>query len=136
MSRLRRIVLGFVAGSLLAVPYLVLAQSEGEAPSKTPAEERRAPLPNYFGKIAVNDQQREQLYRIQDEYSTKIDALQQQIKALIQERDTKMEAVLTPGQKLRLAELREEARQRAAKQKEPPAGDATDPPTKNPPAQP
>jgi hypothetical protein len=136
MSRMRRIVLGVVAGALLAGPYLVLAQSGGEAPSKTPAEGRRGPLPNLFGKIAVNDQQREQLYHIQDEYAAKIDALQQQIKALLQERDAKMEAVLTPGQKLRLAELREEARQRAAKQKEPPAGDATDPPTKSPPAQP
>jgi type II secretory pathway component HofQ len=136
MSRMRRIVLCVVVGSLLAVPYLVLAQSEGEAPSKTPAEGRRSPLPSLFGKIAVNDQQREQLYRIQDEYAAKIDALQQQIKALLAERDAKMEGVLTPGQKLRLAELREEARQRAAKQKEAGSGDATDPPTKSPPAQP
>ncbi|MFG0331863.1 MAG: hypothetical protein ACF8TS_00750 [Maioricimonas sp. JB049] len=79
----------------------------------TDQEERRRPLPTYYGKIGVSDEQREQLYGIQEEYHTQIDALQRQIKQLLRERDERMEQLLTPGQKLRLQELREAARKRA-----------------------
>ncbi|MEW4531034.1 hypothetical protein [Maioricimonas sp. JC845] len=88
-----------------------VASGTAEATSEKP--ERRRPLPTYFGKIGVTDEQREQLYAIQDEYHSQIDALQQQIRQLIRERDERMEQLLTPGQKLRLQELREEARRRA-----------------------
>lgn len=115
MQKLSVAVLAGVAGLVLAMPYLVSAQSAGDAPA---AEQRRAPLPNNFGRIAVSDQQREALYAVQDEYAARIAELQRQVRTLVQERDTKMEAVLTPGQKLRLAELREEARQRAARRTE------------------
>jgi hypothetical protein len=114
-----RIVLWIAAACIAASPYLVTAQPEPARPAATAAAgsaapaDRPGPLPANFGKIAVNDQQREQLYKIQDEYEARIDGLQRQIKALLQEREQKMEAVLTPGQKLRLAELKAEAKARA-----------------------
>ena len=102
------------------VPFVVSAQSGTPPAGGKSTEARRSPLPSYFGKIAVSDAQRETLYAIQDDYEAKINALQLQVKALLKEREDKMESVLTPGQKLRMAELREEARQKAAKPK---AGD-------------
>ncbi|QDU41083.1 hypothetical protein Mal4_54480 [Maioricimonas rarisocia] len=97
--------------------YDVSAQGDADpadiARQASEETERRRPLPTYYGKIGVTDEQREQLYGIQDEYHTQIDALQRQIKQLIRERDDRMEQLLTPGQKLRLQELREEARRRA-----------------------
>jgi Spy/CpxP family protein refolding chaperone len=103
--------------SVATFPYLVTADGPGDKPAVAkPADgERPGPLPNYFGKIAVNDAQRADLYKVQDEYDAKIDALQMQIKALLKERDSKMEALLTPGQKLRLQELRDEAKAKGAK---------------------
>lgn len=118
-----------LAAALLAVliaPLVAPAQPETKPEAAAPADDRHAPLPNNFGKIAVSDDQRVKLYAIQDEYEVKIDALQEQIKGLIRERDAKMEEELTAGQKLRLKELREEARQKAAKAREatPPAAGA------------
>lgn len=123
MIRQRALILAVSVGALVAVPFTLTAQ-----PEKKPAvEDRRSPLPNYFGKIAVSDEQREQLYGVQDAYGDKIEALQKQVKALIAERDQKMEELLTPGQKLRLQELRDEAKQKGAK----PAGAAADAPKKS-----
>ena len=97
--------------------YDVSAQGSGtseEAAGTSRAEtRRRRPLPAYYGKIGVTDEQREQLHAIQDRYHQQIDALQQQIRQLIRERDAEMEKLLTPGQKLRLQELRQEARERS-----------------------
>lgn len=86
------------------------------AASKTEEREstRRKPLPAYYGQIGVNDEQRQQLYSIQDSYEVKLEKLREELKALIAERDAKLEAVLTPGQKSRLKELREAARRKAA----------------------
>ena len=92
--------------------------SEAQSPSETEAAEsdsaeRRSPLPTYYGMIGVSDEQREKLYEIQDRYEVKLEALREQLKALVRERDAELEKELTPGQRLRIAELREEARKRA-----------------------
>ncbi len=105
---------------LINTPPQITAQSAADkadsSASKTEAKKtRRRPLPAYYGKIGISDEQRETLNKIRDEYSAKIEPLRDQIRQLIQERDAKMEEILTPGQKLRMKELREEARQRAAK---------------------
>jgi len=121
MRQVPRSLLAAVA--LCVVVPLVVSAQQG-ADEKPKGEARRSPLPSYFGKIAVSDTQRDQLYQIQDEYDGRIDALQAQVKALIKERDAKMETVLTPGQKLRMTELRDEAKQKAAKPK--PADASTD----------
>jgi len=66
-------------------------------------------LPNYYGKLGVSDEQREKLKVIHQDYEHKLDALYEQMKKLLAERDNALEAELTPGQKLRLKELRIEA---------------------------
>lgn len=75
---------------------------------------RRKPLPSFYGQIGVTDDQRAQLYSVQDTYEVKLEKLRQELKALTSERDAKLEAILTSGQKTRLKELREASRRKAA----------------------
>lgn len=89
-------------------------ESESSAKAK-----RRGPLPFYFGKIGVDQAQRTKLYDIQDSYDDKLKALRLQMKKLLAERDAAMEAELTPGQKLRLSELKAEAVKDAKKGTQP-----------------
>ena len=58
-------------------------------------------LPPHYAKV-VDEKQREEIYKIQEEYQPKIDALQKQLDALKKERDDKIAAVLTPEQKKQL----------------------------------
>src|SRR5690606_25207284 len=92
------------------------AQNDADesAAAETASKEYRGPLPTHFGKLGVGDEQRERLYAVDAEYAGRIEALQKQIAELEKERDARLEALLTPGQKLRLKELREEAAARAA----------------------
>ncbi len=112
-----RLLLGLVAAALFLVPQLLSAQNQTTAePASEAASEYRGPLPFYFGKLGLSDQQKEQCYDIQAQYAAQIEALQKQIEKLQDERDLQMEKHLTPGQTLRLKELREEARRCAAQQ--------------------
>jgi len=94
------------------------AQNDANDSSATAKKEYRGPLPDYFGKLGVGEEQRKKLYAVDSEYEAKIEELEKQIAKLEAERDAKLEALLTPGQKLRLKELREEAAQRAAAEAE------------------
>jgi len=60
-------------------------------------------LPAYFAKLVDKDQ-REAIYKIEDEYGPKIKALQQQVHDLEAERNGKIRAVLTPDQQQKLDE--------------------------------
>lgn len=117
----RFVLVTLVAVGLTTAGQVLIAQSEKAADGTAQAEqktERRGPLPFYFGKLGLSDEQKEKMYGIQDEYEVKLEALRQQIIQLEGERDQKLEAMLTPGQKLRLKELREEAaREAEAKEK-------------------
>lgn len=86
--------------------------------------ERRGPLPYYFGKLGMSDGQKQQAYKVQDEYDAKIEDLKNQLKALLAERDQKLESLLSPGQKLRYKELLDAAQQKAAVKDAPPVGAA------------
>lgn len=111
---------GLLVG-IAVLPQWLAAQADPA--KKAPVAEkldRPAPLPTYFGMIAVDDAQRKKLYGIRDEYAGKLADLQKQIDKLEAERDARMEAELTPGQKLRLQELRKKAaEEKAAKKAEP-----------------
>lgn len=114
---MKRTILPLVAlclGVALLVPQISSAQNEEAQAEADAATESRGRLPYYFGKLGIGNEQREQLYEIDDEYTEQIEALEKQIKALEDERNRRMEALLTPGQKLRLKELREAAARRAA----------------------
>ena len=111
------LVIGFAASSW----WLIAAE-----PASPPSDqaERHKPLPTYYGMIGVSDQQRTKLYAIQDSYEEKLEALRTQLKQLIRERDQKMETLLTPGQKLRLKELRAAAKLRTEQPSPPAPGEA------------
>lgn len=114
-----------IAASLLILLGLCFGGAGAQDPASTApakpatAKDRRPPLPTYYGQIGVSNEQREQLLTVQEEYEMKLEALREQLKKLVQERDAKMEGLLTPGQKLRMKELQEEAKTRAAKKPQP-----------------
>lgn len=56
-------------------------------------------------QLGLTDEQKQQVYKIQAEYRSKIRELEQKIKQLRAEELTKATAVLTPAQKTRLREL-------------------------------
>ena len=66
-----------------------------------PAREFQRRLPNGFAAL-VNTAQREQVYKIQEEYYELIALLELRTELLKQERDAKIDAVLTPAQQERL----------------------------------
>ena len=66
-------------------------------------------LPPYYSQV-VDEKQREEISKIQDEYEPKIEDLQKQIDALKKERDEKIAAVLTPEQKKQVEEARTKAK--------------------------
>jgi len=105
------------------------------AQEQKPTVKRRGPLPANYGKLGVSDEQREKMYDIQEEYDAKIAPLRDQIKNLLKERDSALGDQLTPGQLLRLKELKAEARKRSQKpltEQEPkPENDSVEPETTN-----
>ena len=117
--------LGCLAFAVTTVAQPVLS-AEDKAPAKTTTKKKerakakkgRHGLPHYF-KDVVGDEQREKIYNIQDEYRPKIAALRAEWKALVKERDEKIEAVLTPEQKRQIDEARAKAKaKRKAKKAE------------------
>ena len=100
---------------LLTISVSFFANIHAQDNNDSAKAKRRGPLPFYFGKLGVNDEQRDKLYTIQESYETKLEALRKQMKALLAEREAEMVAALTPGQKLRLQELKVEAKKSAKK---------------------
>ena len=97
----------------------IQAQSPAPKPKESKNLYRR--LPPYYAQV-VKPEQRKEIYAIQEQYGPKIDALRAQLEALIQERDKKIEAVLTEAQRQEVERLREEAKaKRAVKEKAPAA---------------
>lgn len=89
-------------------------EAEGKA-KKSPAD-YRGPLPFYYGKV-VSPDQKEKLYIITEKYAQEMKALQTKLRELEAARDKELEAALTPEQRARIQELREEAaKSRTAKE--------------------
>ena len=89
-------------------------------PESTPAKTTKAKrhrgehLPLYY-KGVVTEDQKPQIYSIQDEYTPKLKALKEQLKTLTAERDAKLDALLTADQKAKVQAKREEAQAKRAK---------------------
>jgi hypothetical protein len=79
--------------------------AEGPAPVKKILGRKGRRLPAHYAQV-VDEQQREKIYKIQEEYQPKIDALQKQIDALKKERDDKISALLTADQKKQVEEAK------------------------------
>lgn len=98
----------FVTG-LVVFAALIAASLQAQDTSDAKPKSRRSPLPYYYGKLGVDNDQRAKLYSIQDSFEAKLESLREQMKALLAEREAAMEATLSPGQKLRLNELKADA---------------------------
>ena len=110
----------FAFSSIFCLASFIDAQ-ESKTPAAKPAaktaaevEKPKGRLPNNFGKVDLTSAQREKIYAIQSDYDTQLDALKDQIKALVAKRDADVEAVLTAEQKSKLEELRAETKRRTA----------------------
>jgi len=80
---------------------------------KAKSAEPRAPrLPAYYGQIGISDKQRLDLKNVQISYEARLEKLRNELKGLVQERDEKLENLLTSDQKMRLQELREAAQEK------------------------
>ncbi|MBN2021313.1 MAG: hypothetical protein JW809_00830 [Pirellulales bacterium] len=107
-----------VLGLMAVQPALTADTTKGNA---EPAAEKAAAkkpvqlrLPAHYGKI-VDEKQRERIYAIQKEYGPKIQELKAQLQVLMDQRDQKIEAVLTPEQRKELATIKEAAKAKRKK---------------------
>lgn len=66
----------------------------------------RGVLPQYYRQIGLSEEQRQKVYKIQNEYSDKIDDLEKKIDALKAERNSRYLKELTKAQRDRLEELK------------------------------
>ncbi len=91
-----------VAASL-AIALLIACQATAQTKESRNggAKKIRGRLPAHYAKI-VTEEQREQIYKIQEEYKPKIDAAKAQLDALTKEQEDKIAAVLTSEQKKKL----------------------------------
>ncbi|HEX4129101.1 MAG TPA: hypothetical protein VHZ24_03600 [Pirellulales bacterium] len=112
-SRLHHHFMGWLSviliGGLCAVAISRAADDpKSTSPEAKAAKKQRADargyLPPYY-KNVVDPTQREKIYKIQNSYDEKIDALEKQLKELSDQRDAEIEAVLTPEQKKKVQEL-------------------------------
>jgi Spy/CpxP family protein refolding chaperone len=85
--------------------------AEGKAPAKKLLGKKGRRLPAHYTSV-VNEKQRDEIYKIQEEYQPKIDALESELKALREERDEKISAVLTPEQKKQVEEAAVKAKRK------------------------
>jgi len=115
---MRRMLLGLLVITGLSLPLVpqATAQNGAKAMAK-PAVRGR--LPAYYGKI-VDDAQKARIYKIQAEYSAKLDALKAELDSLTEKRDNEVRAVLTAAQQRKLEELKAAAKKNreAAKDKQ------------------
>ena len=103
-----------LAAMILTTVGLVLGSNPRLTGQEKPSESKRPRLPNYYPEI-VTELQRVQIYKIQETYSKKIAAVQEQLAALEKQRDEEIEGVLDAQQKQRLKLAQEGAAAKRAK---------------------
>ena len=107
----------------LAVVFATAEQpvlgAEGKTPVKKMLGRKGRHLPPYYAKV-VDEKQRAEIQKIQEEYLPKIEALQSQLDALKKEQAEKIAAVLTAEQKKQVEEAAAKAKaDRKSKDKPP-----------------
>ena len=111
MSCLRTFVLGaVVCGGFLASQAAVgIAADPPKAPAAKAdkADKAKSPagrLPPHFSEV-VDAKQREAIYAIQQQYAEKVGQLKAELDAQLKQRDAKIDAVLSPEQRQKVADL-------------------------------
>lgn len=105
--------LGGILMLLGAANFAVAAEPAGESDQTSPpiSTKIRGRLPSHYAEV-VNEEQRARIYQIQAEYRDRIESLEDQLKALKQQRDEKIKSVLTEEQKQTIAKAVAEAKAR------------------------
>ena len=83
------------------------------------AKKFRGRLPNHYRHV-VDEKQRQEIYKIQEEYASRLAALKAQLAAMTKERDEKVVAVLTPEQLKKVEQLAAEAKAKRDEKKKKP----------------
>ncbi len=89
-----------ISVALLAVGQGFSQQEKADAPPAV-----KGKLPKNFSKLGLSDEQRQKIFSIEADYSTKIDGLRKQIKTLQAQQKGDLEKVLTDDQKAALTRL-------------------------------
>ena len=103
MTRIRMLMVSFVFVAL-TVPWASGNPTDDKS-DKAPDAKMRGQLPQNWNKLGLSDKQKQDVYKVQNEYRTKIDALKKQIEDLTGTEKKEMEKLLTPAQKERLKEI-------------------------------
>lgn len=105
----------FVVGTLALALLLsgvgaASAQEKGKSKSDSSSKEReskvRGVLPQHYRQLGLSEEQRQNIYKIQNEYADKIDDLQKKIDDMKAERNSKYLKALTKAQRDRLEEIK------------------------------
>lgn len=83
----------------------LIGQDKKDDPKKNDTPKAKGVLPANWGKLGLEDKQKQEIYKIQNKYNGEIDKLEAKIKELKSTRDKEMKAVLTPEQKKRLDDI-------------------------------
>src|SRR5262249_277890 len=76
-----------------------------ETPKPTGAKAAKPRLPRYYGKLSLNDSQREKIYGIQSKYDADIDKIEKQLAELKSRQEAECRKILNADQKKLLTEL-------------------------------
>jgi hypothetical protein len=90
----------------LALSGWLLAQEPKKSADGDTSAKVRGTLPSHWKSLGLTDSQKQQVYKIRNSYTAKIDALRQQIRDLQDAEKDELEKLLTDAQKLRLRELK------------------------------
>lgn len=94
------------------------SKSSGSRSSDSKSEGKaRGVLPQHYRQLGLSDEQRQTIYKIQNEYSDKIDDLQKKIDDMKAERNAKYLKALTKAQRDRLEEIKKGATDKDDKDK-------------------
>jgi hypothetical protein len=83
----------------------LFGQDKKDEPKKDDTPRVKGVLPRNWGKLGLEDKQKQEIYKIQAKYNSEIDKLEAKINELKSNRDKEMKGVLTPEQKKRLEDL-------------------------------
>lgn len=92
-------------GSLASAQDKSKSSSKDDSKSSASSRRERGQLPPNYRQLGLSDEQRQQIYKIQNDYADKIHDLEAQIEKMKTERNGKYTKVLTKAQRDRLEEI-------------------------------
>jgi len=103
MTRVRLVAMAFLF-AVICSPWAAGNPADDKS-DKAPDTKMRGQLPQNWSKLGLSDKQKQDIYRVQNDFNTKMDALRKQLDDLKAAERKELEKVLTPAQKERLKEI-------------------------------